>query len=140
MARAMWVASLRLGEDELPVKLYAAVQEQSVHFRLLHATDHVPVAQRMIDPESGREVDREQMQRALEIEKGVFVVLTPEELAGAEPERSRTIEITRFVPREAVDATWYRRPYLLGPNGREADYFALPGRSTTADGEGLHAG
>jgi non-homologous end joining protein Ku len=50
MARAMWRASLRLGDFRLPVKLYAAVEDRSVHFRLLHVADRVPVAQRMVDP------------------------------------------------------------------------------------------
>ena len=43
-ARAMWKADLSLGEIKVPVKLYAAVQDAKVHFRLLHAADHAPVA------------------------------------------------------------------------------------------------
>lgn len=125
MARAMWKASLRLGEHELPVKLYAAVEDRGVHFRLLHARDHVPVTQRMVDPASGEEVPKEEVQRGLEVDEGIFVVLTPEELTQAEPDASRTIEVTRFVPRDAIDLAWYRRPYLLGPDGSDADYFAL---------------
>lgn len=125
MARAMWKASLRIGDLELPVKLYAAVEDRGVRFRLLHREDHVPVTQRMVHPASGEEVPREETRRGLELEKGTFVILSPEELAEAEPEPSRAIEITRFVPREAVDPGWYRRPYLLGPDGSAEAYSAL---------------
>lgn len=125
MARAMWKASLRVGKEELPVKLYSAVEDTAVHFRLLHARDHTPVAQRMVDPNTEEEVADEEVQRGLEIEEGVFVILQPEELASVEPEASRDIEVTRFVPRDAVDPGWYRRPYMLGPDGQSEDYFAL---------------
>ena len=40
-ARAMWKADLALGELKVPVKLYAAVQDAKVHFRLLHAAERL---------------------------------------------------------------------------------------------------
>ena len=49
-ARAMWKADLSLGEIKVPVKLYAAVEDARIHFRLLHAADHAPVKQQMVDP------------------------------------------------------------------------------------------
>jgi DNA end-binding protein Ku len=125
MARAMWKASLQLGRYELPVKLYAAVEDRSVHFRLLHAKDKVPVAQRMVDPSTGKEVASEEVRRAVELDRGLFVVLRPEDLAREEPKPSRAIEVTRFVPRDEIDLAWYSRPYLLGPDGKPEEYFAL---------------
>jgi DNA end-binding protein Ku len=125
MARAMWKAALRFGEHELPVKLYSAVEDRGVHFRLLHAKDHVPVTQRMVDPVSEEEVGSEQVRRGLEVEKGVFVLIADDELDAVQPAASRTIEVTRFVPRAAIDPGWYRRPYWLGPDGSDAEYVAL---------------
>jgi DNA end-binding protein Ku len=125
MARAMWKAALRFGKDELPVKLYAAVEDRGVHFRLLHAKDHAPVTQRMVDPVGEAEVPLEEVRRGLEVEKGVYVVLDERELGAVQPAPSRAIEVTRFVPRAAIDPGWYRRPYWLGPDGRDAEYFAL---------------
>lgn len=124
-ARAMWKAELALGDDVLPVKLYAAAEDRGVHFRLLHARDRTPVRQQLVDPRSGEEVPRDAVRRGLEVEEGVFVVLTDEELASLEPPASRRIEVTRFVPSAALDPGWYRRPYLLGPDGDDDGYFAL---------------
>src|SRR5437762_12347555 len=62
-ARAMWKGTLQLGNTELPVKLYGAVQDQTIRFRLLHARDKTPVEQRMADPGSGKEVDPASIQR-----------------------------------------------------------------------------
>jgi DNA end-binding protein Ku len=125
MARAMWKASLRLGDYELPVKLYAAVEDRGVRFRLLHAADQVPVTQRLVDPATGAEVSSEEVRRGLELDRGVYVLLRPDELAKAEPKPSRAIEVKRFVPRKEIDLAWYSRPYLLGPDGRGEEYFAL---------------
>jgi DNA end-binding protein Ku len=55
----------------------------------------------------------------------VFVVLDERERAKLRPSASREIEVMRAVPRDAVDAAWYDRPYYLGPDGEPADYFAL---------------
>ena len=125
MARAMWKANVVVGEESIPVKLYAAVSEQRVSFRLLHKKDGVPVKQRMVHPVTRKEVPPDEVRRGLEVDEGVFVVLTETELAKAEPEPSRDIEITRFVPKQAVDAGYFDRPYYLGPDGDDGRYAAL---------------
>lgn len=121
----MWKGTIQLGNIEIPVKLYGAVEQQDIHFRLLHASDKTPVQQRMADPATGKEVSPDDIQRGLEIETGIFVVLKPEDLESTEPEPSRAIEVTRFVSRDTLDLSWYSRPYFLGPDKSEDDYFAL---------------
>lgn len=135
MARAMWKATLALGKVQIAVKLYAAVREQGVHFRLLHAKDRTPVRQRMVDAESGEEVAAEDIRRGLEVDDGLYAVVNPDELH-VEVDEDRTIEISRFVPRTSIDLGWYARPYYLGPDRSAADYFAL----AAALGDGTRAG
>jgi DNA end-binding protein Ku len=125
MARAMWKAELKIGDASLPVKLYAAVTDRDVRFRLLHAKDRTPVQQRMVDPRDCHEVQPTEIRRGLEVEKGVFVVLREDEVRSVIPEPSRAIEVTQFVPRGSIDLGWYERPYWLGPDDSEQDYFAL---------------
>ena len=62
-ARAMWKADLALGEIKVPVKLYAAVRDTKVHFRLLHAADHAPVKQQMVNPETDEPVPAERSRK-----------------------------------------------------------------------------
>jgi DNA end-binding protein Ku len=123
--RAMWKAMLALGELSVPVKLYAAAEDRDVHFRLLHAEDSAPVVQRMVHPISEEEIPAEAIRRGIEVERGLFVMLDPEDFAGLAPSPSRTIELLRFVPSDAIDAAWYQRPYFLGPDGDASDYAAL---------------
>lgn len=124
-ARAIWKGVLGLGSTEVPVKLYSAVEPRKVSFRLLHEADREPLKQRMIDPDSDEAVEYTEALRGYPTDDGRIVILDAEELDALEPETSREIEMTRFVPTGAVDPHWYDRPYWLGPDDNTDDYFAL---------------
>lgn len=121
----MWKGVLKIGTSEVPVKLYAAVREQRVHFRLLHKTDKYPVKQKLISAESGDVVEFESVKKAYPVSRGRLVLLEREELEKLEPDDSRDVKITRFVDNGAIDHRWYERPYFLGPDGNAKAYFAL---------------
>jgi DNA end-binding protein Ku len=55
-----------------------------------------------------------------------YVVLTREELAELEPQRSRAIEIQDFVDLDDIDPIYFEQPYYLGPDkGAERAYALL---------------
>ena len=125
-ARAIWKGAIVLGKTRTPVRLLSAIDEHDVHFRLLHAKDQAPVRQSMVRPDIGREVPRAEMQKGYEVEPGVFVTFTREELAALQPEESRDIDVAQLVPRGSVGSYWYERPYWLAADtGGTADYAAL---------------
>ncbi len=124
-ARAMWKADLALGEIKVPVKLYAAVRDTKVHFRLLHSADQAPVTQQMVDPQTEQPVASEQLEKAVPVDRGVYVLLTKEEQAALAPKPSRLISVEQVVASSAVDERWFDRPYYLGPDGDDEGYFAL---------------
>jgi GAF domain-containing protein len=53
-ARAIWKGTIHFGTTDVPVKLYSAVEDRSIHFRLLDAKRKEPITQRMVDPDSGK--------------------------------------------------------------------------------------
>ena len=124
-ARAMWKGVLKVGRERVGVKLYSAVQDRSVHFRMLHDEDQVPVKQRLVEPESDRVVEYSETQRAFLTPERDLVAVRPDELDALTPEPSRDIEVLRFVPVGAVDHRWYERPYFLGPDGNAGELAAL---------------
>lgn len=136
-ARALWKAVIRIGNVEVPVKLYSAIQDRSVHFRLLHAKDHAPVKQAMVNPNTDEVVTKESIRRGYFTPEGELVMLKDEELKLLEPEPSREIRLLRFLPPELIDHRWYRRPYYLGPDGSEKSYAALVGALADSGREGL---
>ena len=122
-ARPLWKATIRCGEERFPVKLYSALEDQSVHFHLLHAKSHVRVQQRLARPATGQTV--ENTTKGYEVERDVFVPLTADELDELAPRESRDIHVLQFVESTDVEQQWFVQPYWLGPDGREDDYFAF---------------
>ncbi len=55
--------------------------------------------------------------KGYEVEKGRFVIVTPEELESVEPRKSRTIEIEDFVDLDEIDPVFFDKTYYLGPAG-----------------------
>ena len=88
-ARAMWKGSIMIGRTELPVKLFAAVEDQGVHFRLLHKTDKQPLKQQMVNPETGDIIEYAEVRRGFVDDGGILVKLDEAELEALEPEAGR---------------------------------------------------
>lgn len=137
IARAIWKGELKLDSTRVPVKLYSAVKDQTVRFHILDQKSKTRVKQHMVEPGSGKEVATEEIQKGFEVEPGTFVILEREELEKLEPEESREIELTQFVPPEEIPPEYYDRPYYLGPDGDQAAYFALAAALKNKEKEGV---
>lgn len=124
-ARAIWKGVIKIAGSEVPVNLFSAVQDRTVHFRLLHREDLQPVKQQLVAATTDEEVENTETQKAYPIGRDRFVVLTDEDIDSVAPKESRDIEITRFVDRLDMDPRWYERAYWLAPGGSSAAYFAL---------------
>jgi DNA end-binding protein Ku len=136
-ARAIWKGNLKLNSTRVPVKLYSAVQDRTVRFHILEEKSKTRVKQHMVEPESGKEITSDEIQKGFEVEPGTFVILNEEELQKLEPEASREIEITQFVPPTGIPPEYFDRPYYLGPDGDQSAYFALAEALQKKDREGV---
>lgn len=123
-ARAIWKGVVHVGTLTVPVKLYSAVKDHTVHFRLLHKTDKAPVKQQLVSSATGDPIEYPEVKKAFPIARGRLVLLEKDELEKLEPKDSRDIEITRFVNIGDIDHRWYERAYYLGPDNSTKAYFA----------------
>jgi DNA end-binding protein Ku len=137
MARAIWKGVIRFADVATPVKLYSAVEDRGVGFRLLGERTLRPVKQRMVNPLTGAVVPNEAVRRGYEVEPGVFVLLEAEELEEIQPGKSRDMEVTRFVEAQVITHEWYDRPYYLGPDEDPASYSALTSALERTGKEGV---
>src|SRR5882762_110011 len=136
-ARAIWKGNLKIDSTKVPVKLYSALQDQTVRFHILDEHSKTRVKQHMINPDSGEEVPNDEIQKGFEVEPGTFVILDEKELKSLEPKPSREIEITKFVPPNEIAPEFYDRPYYLGPDGDQTAYFALAEALRNKEKEGV---
>jgi DNA end-binding protein Ku len=85
----------------------------------------VPLERRYFDPESGDDVSGDQLVRGYEVEDGTYVVVEDEELEALAPEKSRDLDLRRFVPVEQLDPIYFERSYLLAPGGASTKAYRL---------------
>ena len=85
-----------------------------------YAAPATRIALRPHDPHTGEEIDRDEVRKGYEYERGQFVTFTPEELKALDVESSHTIDLTTFVPRAEVDPLYFNTPYYVYPDGTVA--------------------
>lgn len=124
-SRAMWKGVIALAKHKVSVKLYAAVEDRSIRFRMLHKKDRAPVEQHIVRKDTGEDVAREDIRKAFALDQQTAVILQPDDLDQLAPPDSRDIELSRFVAPNVLGDQWFDRPYYLGPDGDEDSYFAL---------------
>jgi DNA end-binding protein Ku len=116
-ARSIWKGYLRLSLVNCAVALYPAVTEANkVHFHKLNRKTGNRLRMRMVDEETGKEVDRDQQVKGYQISKRSTVQVEEEDLDKIALEGTHVMEVTKFVPREEIDPLYFDRPYYLAPN------------------------
>jgi DNA end-binding protein Ku len=119
-SRPTWQGHLRLSLVSCPVAMYTAVSPGGeVRFNLLHPKTHNRIKMVATDPDLGP-VDRADLVKGYEYEKGHYVILTPEEIESVRLESTRTIDIERFVDAADIDRLYWDNPYFLVPDGKLA--------------------
>jgi len=88
--------------------------------------DGQPLARKYYSEKTGKDLDAADLTRGFEIGKGKFVVITDEELERLAPEKTRDIDLKRFVPEESIPPVYFERGYFLTPaEGSEKAYKLL---------------
>ena len=90
---------------------------------LRHEPARVPA--REPDPAEPAVLERSEMVKGYEYEKGRFVLFTPAELKALEAGSRQTIDIVSFVPEHSVDPLYYDKAYFLAPDKRGAKPYSL---------------
>ena len=107
MARTTWKGSLSFGLVNIPVGLYAATQDKSIHFNQFEEGTTDRIRYKKINERTGEEVESDKIVKGVDLGGGEYVLLSEDELAAAEPERSRSIEITDFVSLNEIDPVYF---------------------------------
>jgi DNA end-binding protein Ku len=72
------------------------------------------------DPSTGGEIEKDEVVRGYEYERGQYVTFTPDELKALDLESSKVIDLEMFVARGEVDPVYFNSPYYLYPDGQMA--------------------
>ena len=121
MARATWSGFLSLGLVSIPVGLFSATADQTIHFNQLHRGTSHRVRYKKLDEETGEELTNDDVVNGYPLGGGEYVVVTREEMAEVAPGKSELIEIQDFVDLEEIGPIFFRQSYYLAPKGNGAD-------------------
>lgn len=122
--RPLWSGSLTFGLVSVAVALFPAVRGARTSLRML-SPDGTPLRRRYICPREGRPIEPDEIVRGYEVEKGRFVVLTDGELAALDPQKSREIDLQRFVPLDQIDPIYLDRAYFMVADGDSSKAYRL---------------
>jgi Ku protein len=87
--RSMWTGSISFGLVNVPVSLITATRDRDLHFHQIHAKTHERLSVSYVCTKEDRPVDYSEIAHGFDTGKG-YVMLTDEELAAAQPEKTRT--------------------------------------------------
>jgi DNA end-binding protein Ku len=86
-----------------------------------HGADQSGAATRIMlrphDPTTGEEVEKQEVVKGYEYQRGQFVTFTPAELKALDVESSEVIDLEKFVARREIDPVYFNSPYYLYPDG-----------------------
>lgn len=116
MARPVWSGALSLGLVTVPVELYPAVADHTIHFHQFERGTSDRIRNRKVNERTGDEVTRDEIVKGYDVGGGDHVLVEPDELDEIAPERSRRIDIEQFVELDEIDPWFYDRTYWLKPH------------------------
>jgi DNA end-binding protein Ku len=132
--RAIWSGSISFGLVSVPVRMYAAVAEHTLHFHFIHEKDGGRIGYEKVCKAEAKPVPDDEIVRAFEYRKGELVYMQPEDFEAAKAEGGRVIEIKDFVPYEQIDPIFFRHTYVLGPDSGGEKVYALLRRAMEDSG------
>ncbi len=117
MPRSLWSGSLSFGLVNVPVALVSAVQDRDVHFNQIDKDTGARLHVERYCKEEGVAIPYEEVVSGYPRSDGEgYVMLTDLELGAAQPEKTRTIDISEFVDLHEIDPIFFDHPYFLVPN------------------------
>lgn len=132
-SRIMWSGTISFGLVSIPVNLQAGVRPTHVSLRML-APGGTPLIRRYACSADGEELSPEQIVRGYELEPDRFVVVEDEELEALAPDKSRDIDLRRFVDLTEIDPVFFDHPYFLTAAGGSTKAYRLLVQTMEATG------
>src|SRR5213594_4627036 len=116
-AHPLGSATLSFGLVSVPIKMFSTGESSAaISFNWLHKKDGARLKQQYVCSKDAEKVERSDMIKGYEFQKGQYVTFTPDELKALEERATGAIDVVEFLPAEQVDRIYLDRTYFLGPD------------------------
>lgn len=120
-ARAYWSGQIRLALVSIPVEIFSATKSgAAIRFNQVHKPSGKRIAYEKVVPGIGP-VNREDIIKGYEVEKGQYVLLEEREIEAVKLESKRTLELVQFVSADEIDPLYFEKPYYVAPKDQLAE-------------------
>jgi DNA end-binding protein Ku len=117
-ARPIWRGHLRLALVSCPVALWNAKTDRaSIRFNLINPATGNRIKMLTVDQGTEQEVQRRDLVKGYEYQKGRYLTLTDEDFDSVKVESSSMMAIDKFVEVGSIDPIYYAGGYYLAPDG-----------------------
>ena len=111
---------ISFGLVNIPVQIHSTVDEETISFNMITPAGN-RVKQKIVDAETGEEVNRAETKKGYEVSKGKYVILTQEEVANVKLASTKSIEIIGFAPAAHMEAILQKERYYIIPDGKPGE-------------------
>lgn len=118
-ARAYWTGRIRLSLVSIPIQLYSATKSGArIAFNQIHEPSGKRIRYEKVVPGIGP-VEKDEIVKGYEVEKGQYVLLTDEEIDDVKLEAKRSIDLVQFVGEDEIDPVYFENAYFIAPEDDE---------------------
>ncbi len=119
MPRPSWSGHLRVSLVTCPIQLAPATSEADrIRLNQINPKTGNRISLKPVDAETGEPVERADIVKGYQYEKGQYVILEKEDLDALQIESTRILDLTSFVDRDAVNDLFVETPYYVYPEGK----------------------
>ena len=122
--RAFWSGTITFGLVSIPVDLFAAVRPRHTAMKMVDAKGKA-LGRQYYCPKDDKKLSNDDIVRGFETDAGKMIVVDDEELESVAPDKTRDIDLRRFVPADQIPPMYFQRPYFLAPSGKSNKAYHL---------------
>jgi DNA end-binding protein Ku len=119
MPRPTWSGHLRLSLVACPIFLTPATSEsERIRLNQINSATGNRIAMKTVDSVTGEPVERANIVKGYQYEKGQYVLLENAEIEQIQIESTKVLDMASFVDKDSVDQLYLESPYYIHPEGK----------------------
>jgi len=123
--KAIWKGAMGFGMVSVPIKLYSATEEKTVHFNQLHKDCQTRIQMPRWCPTCDRKVEQAEIVKGYPVGDNQYVLMEEADFASLPVKSLKTIDVVAFVEGSQIDPRHYNKPYFLAPEDAGTKAFSL---------------
>jgi len=123
--KAIWKGAMGFGMVSVPVKLYSATEEKTVHFNQLHKDCQSRIQMPRWCPTCDRKVEATEIVKGYPVGDNQYVLMDDADFTSLPVKSLKTIDVVAFVEGNQIDPRHYNKPYFLAPEDAGTKAFSL---------------